>query len=162
MLNQEIVRRYLSYDEHTGQLTWIKKPSKKTIINSRAGNNNKSGYRTITLFNKKYPEHHIVWLWWYGKLPEEHIDHINHIRDDNRVSNLREVSIGENARNRTKRNSKVNEVGIWFCKRRKRYIAEITFKGKKVFQRSYEDVEEAIQARETKALELGFHENHGN
>lgn len=164
MINQEYVKQYLDYNPNTGELTWIKKPSKKTVLGTRAGSLcSTSGYRRIRLNNKFYVEHRIIWLWVYGHFPKEHIDHINHVRDDNRLSNLREVTIAENARNRTKhQNTKVGEVGIWYCKRRKRYIAEIKLNQKKVYQRSFKNVEEAIQARRAKALELGFHENHGD
>lgn len=160
-MKQIILQEYLSYNPITGHLTWIKKPSKKTVLNSRAGSKTKSGYRVIQLFGKTYQEHHVIWCLCNGYMPKEQIDHINHIRDDNRISNLREVTIAENARNRTKRDSRVNEVGIWWCRNRRKYIAEITHQGKKVFQYSFDDIEEAIQARKAKAKELGFHDNHG-
>lgn len=162
MINQDKLKEYLHYNEETGELTWIKKPSKKVLPNSRAGSLTKSGYRHIIFDNKKYPEHRLIWFYVHGKFPDGQIDHINHIRDDNRLCNLREVSHSENARNRTKnKSSRVQEVGIWYCKRRKRYIAEITLNQKKVYQRSFENIDDAIQARKQKAKELGFHDNHG-
>lgn len=162
MVNQAVLKEYFSYDKDTGILTWIKKPSKKIVLNSRAGSLNKLGYRTVYFMGKSYQEHRLIWEWYYGYTPIEQIDHINHIRDDNRIDNLREVSIAENARNRTRRDSRVDEAGIWWCKRRKRYIAEIKFNGKKVYQKSFTDIEQAIKERKAKSLELGFHENHGN
>ena len=163
MLNQSILKEYFSYNEHTGELTWIKKPSKKIVINTRAGSDNtKTGYRTIYFMGKNYQEHRLIWEWYYGYTPTHQIDHINHIRNDNRISNLRQVTIAENARNRTRRDSRVDESGIWWCKRRKRYIAEIKLSGKKVYQKSFTDIEQAIQERKEKSIELGFHENHGD
>lgn len=162
MLSQELVKEYLDYDETTGHLTWIKKPSKKIYINSRAGSLHKSGYRQIYFMGKTYPEHRLIWLWVYGVMPTHEIDHINHIRDDNRLCNLREVTRAENSRNRTRQRTRIDEAGIWWCKRRKRYIAEITFNQKKVFQRSFVSIDEAISQRKAKLLELGFHENHGD
>ena len=94
-------------------------------------------------------------------MPKHEINYINQIRDDNRISNLRQVTRSENQRNKTRKDSRVDEVGIWWCRRRKRYIAEITLNGKKVYQKSFKDIDEAIQQRKAKALELGFHENHG-
>lgn len=162
MLTQNKLKEYLYYEPNTGHFTWLKKPSKKTVIGSRAGTLRKDGYRNLMFMGKNYPEHHLVWLYEHGKLPKEQLDHINHIRDDNRISNLREVSISENSRNRTRRTGRVDEAGIWWCKRRKRYIAEITLNQKKVFQRSFVDVNEAISQRQAKLLELGFHHNHGD
>lgn len=158
---QETWREYLDYDPNTGHLTWIKKPNKRVLIGNRAGNLRKDGYRAIYFKSKAYQEHHVVWCWYYGDYPPEQLDHINHVRDDNRISNLRAVTKAENARNRTRRESRVNEVGVWWCRKRYKYVAEITVQGKKVFQRTYDDIETAIQERKAKAIELGFHENHG-
>lgn len=163
MISHDVVKEYLDYDEITGHLTWIKKPSKKTMLNSRAGSSHKSsGYRQVYFMGKTYPEHRLIWFWVYGEYPEHEIDHINHIRDDNRLCNLRQVTHAQNCRNRTRQRTRIDEAGIWYCRRRKRYIAEITFNQKKIFQRSFDDIDEAISQRKAKLLELGFHENHGD
>lgn len=158
---QETLKEFLSYDPNTGELTWIKKPSKKTVLNSRAGGSSVEGYRSFTFKGKKYPEHHIVWCWVYGFYPEHQLDHINQVRDDNRIINLREVTKSENARNRARGESQLDEAGIWYCQRRQRYVAEITLNGKKVYQKTFIDIDQAIEERRAKAIELGFHENHG-
>lgn len=161
---QTQLREYLSYDENTGELVWIKKPSKKTVLNSRAGSLvTTTGYRSIHIFGKSYPEHHIIWCWYYGYYPTKQIDHIDQIRDNNRIKNLREVTQAVNSRNRSRRrNTRVEEAGIWFNRRTRRYVAEITLNQKKVYQRSFENVEDAITSRKAKLIELGFHENHGS
>lgn len=169
MLNKEqvtqvLLKEYLNYNPTTGELTWIKKPSKRANIGQRAGSLiPKSGYRSINLFGRSYPEHHVVWCWYYGYWSKKFIDHIDHVRNNNRIQNLREVTALENAQNKRKlENTKVGEAGIWYNKRRHRYVAEITVKGKKVFQQSFVNVEDAITARRAKLTELGFHVNHGN
>jgi len=165
-LTQAILREYLAYDAKTGFLTWIKKLSNKVNIKARAGSYiTKSGYRTLQLFGKTYPEHHVIWCWVHGYWPPNQVDHIDHNRANNALSNLREVTIAENAQNRTaRRNTTVREAGIWFCRRRDRYISEITMNGKKVFQRTYQakDLDRAIRERKYKLIELGFHVNHGS
>jgi len=65
-----------------------------------AGTQNSRGYRQINFNHRLYVEHHLVWLWFTGKLPKE-LDHINHIRDDNSIHNLREVTRLENQQNQS-------------------------------------------------------------
>lgn len=161
VLNHQTLLEYLKYNETKGEFTWIKRPNKNIHLHTRAGTKNSAGYRVISLFGKRYLEHRLAWFYVHGEMPEHEIDHINQIRDDNRISNLRQVTRSENQRNKTRKDSRVDEVGIWWCRRRKRYIAEITLNGKKVYQKSFKDIDEAIQQRKAKALELGFHDNHG-
>ncbi|MPX15391.1 HNH endonuclease signature motif containing protein [Moraxella catarrhalis] len=160
-LTHELLTSYLKYNETKGEFTWIKRPNKNIHLHTRAGTKNSAGYRVISLFGKRYLEHRLAWFYVHGEMPKHEIDHINQIRDDNRISNLRQVTRSENQRNKTRKDSRVDEIGIWWCRRRKRYIAEITLNGKKVYQKSFKDIDEAIQQRKAKALELGFHENHG-
>lgn len=159
--NFDFLFEYLRYNETKGEFTWIKRPNKNIHLHTRAGTKNSAGYRVISLFGKRYPEHRLAWFFVHGEMPKHEIDHINQIRDDNRISNLRQVTRSENQRNKTRKDSRVDEIGIWWCRRRKRYIAEISLNGKKVYQKSFTDIDEAISARKAKALELGFHENHG-
>ncbi len=159
--SQELLLEYLAYDPNTGHLTWIKKAGNSTVLNSRAGSTSKSGYRRLMFKGKQYQEHHVIWCMVHGYFPPEQLDHDDQVRDNNRISNLIEVTQSENSRNRARRNTSIDEAGIWYCKRRRRYIAEITFEGKKVFQKSYQDIEQAIEERQAKLKEYGFNENHG-
>ena len=164
-LTQDLIAKVLKYDALSGTLIWISNlHSKRAIPNSRAGSLVKStGYRNISLFGRTYLEHQLIWFICNGVWPSGQIDHINQIRDDNRIVNLRDVSKADNARNRSRNpNSKLGEHGIWFNQRTNKYVAEITLNGKKVYQKSFDDIDEAIEARKAKSLELGFHENHGS
>lgn len=164
-LTQELISKVLKYDPISGTLIWISNlHSKRAIPNSRAGSLVKTtGYRSITLFGYSYLEHHLIWFIYHGVWPSGQIDHINQIRDDNRISNLREVSKSENARNRKRRSQTVTgEHGIWYNRRTHKYVAEITLHGKKVYQKSFDDPDEAVRARKEQSLKLGFHENHGS
>ena len=165
-LTQAILHEYLAYDINTGFLTWVKKLSNKVNVNARAGSYNPTqGYRVLQLFGRSYPEHHVIWCWVNGHWPEHQIDHIDHNRANNAIANLREVTIAQNAQNRTaRRNTVVREAGIWFCRKRQRYVSEITMHGEKVFQKTYQtkDIERAISERKQKLSELGFHANHGS
>lgn len=164
-LTQELIAKVLKYDALSGTLIWISNlHSKRVVPNSRAGSLVKStGYRNISLFGRTYLEHQLIWFICNGVWPKGQIDHINQIRDDNRIVNLRDVSKADNARNRSRNpNSKLGEHGIWFNMRTNKYVAEITLNGKKVYQKSFDDIDVAINERRIKSLELGFHTNHGS
>jgi hypothetical protein len=89
----ELVRRSVTLDPETGILT-------RVDSGERAGCFHRlSGYRRVSIGNKKYSEHRIVWLLFTGTWPPM-LDHINCDRTDNRPSNLRAASVAENARNR--------------------------------------------------------------
>lgn len=68
----------------------------------RAGSALNTGYREIQYKNQRWLEHRLAWYLTYGNLPIKHIDHINGIKDDNRIENLRDVSSSVNLRNQRK------------------------------------------------------------
>lgn len=65
---------------------------------SEVGSPDGKGYRKVKLLGKNYLQHQIIFLMHYGYRPKI-VDHINQIRDDNRIENLREATPSENVRN---------------------------------------------------------------
>lgn len=162
MLTQVELKDLLHYDPDTGEFYWLKKVLKDTVKIKRAGSKYKSGYRFIKIGKKYYPEHRLVWLYVYGNFPDKDIDHINHIKDDNRLCNLREVTHAQNMKNLPlAKNNSSGVSGIYWCKTKGKYISQIKLNGKRIYQRSFHDINEAISQRKAKLLELGFHPNHG-
>ena len=96
-LTQEEVRRLLDYDPETGELRW--KEWKKGRKMDVAVGATSYGYLVIRINGRLYRNHRVIWLWYYGYFPENEIDHINRVKSDNRLSNLREVSHTCNSRN---------------------------------------------------------------
>lgn len=110
--------------------------------------------------------HRIVWALYTGKWPDGEIDHINHDRADNRISNLRDISKKENAKNKIMRSdnasgvcgvSKIIERGHW----RGYWQAGIGIDGKRLHLGRFTNFDDAINARKTAERQYGFHENHG-
>lgn len=164
-LTPQLLRSVLEYDPNTGHLIWIGKfHNKGIVLGSRAGSLVPStGYRSITIFGKSYPEHILIWFIYYGKWPEGQIDHEDQVRDHNWISNLRDITFKQNMRNKAAlRDTVTGHQGVWYNKRRNRYVAEITMNGKKVYQKSFVTAAEAVEARRKKLIELGFSENHGS
>lgn len=103
-----------------------------TVINKygkKVGFKVKNGYRHIVVNYKQILEHRFIWEAFNGEIPEKtEIDHINTIRDDNRLCNLRLVSSSENKRNpktleRYKESNK-GKLTEQCIEARKKYIAE--------------------------------------
>jgi hypothetical protein len=88
MLTQEYLKAHLHYNPETGNFTRIK-ANGTAHIGDVAGNLSSTGYIYISLNNKSYRAHRLVWLYLHGAFPEQLIDHINGVKHDNRLANLR-------------------------------------------------------------------------
>jgi hypothetical protein len=101
----------------------------------------------------EYQYHHIVWLLVYGEHPKE-LDHIDGDPSNNRVSNLRAATKGQNARNRrVLSRSKLGVKGV-FQTRFGTYKAVIGVDGQKKWLGTFKTVEEAHAAYRAAAKEL--------
>lgn len=98
-ITQAYVKTILSYDEQTGVFVWLRPTSQKIKAGQVAGTRDKNGYVRVKLNGKKYQAHRLAWLYVHGYFPPEDTDHINRVRDDNRIANLRPATRSENKRN---------------------------------------------------------------
>jgi len=143
----EQLQQYLSYNPDTGVFTW-----KRSTRGRRAGDiagTNHNGYLVIYLEGKRYALHRVAWLFITGAWPQQEIDHINGIRNDNRASNLRDVSHAENlqgARTLSPRN-KTGHTGVSWSKQKNCYTATIMRNGKAKFLGCFDKLEDAVAAR---------------
>lgn len=122
----------------------------------------KKGYKVGALFNKNYKSHRIIWFMIYGCWPE-HVDHINGIKSDNRISNLRNVSNLENHRNMgLQKNNKTGVSGVDYCKEEKVYRARIRNEGREIILGYYQNLKDAKNARKLAEIKYKYHKNHGD
>ncbi|EBY0956393.1 HNH endonuclease, partial [Salmonella enterica subsp. enterica serovar Kentucky] len=125
-LTPEMVLSVVDYNPSSGDFHWRwRQGRERTTLtwNSRfafkkCSSINSDGYLMIMINGKAYPAHRLAWLIVYGTMPDGFIDHINRVRTDNRISNLRLVTHSENMQNRKiQKNNKSGYRGVsWDAK----------------------------------------------
>lgn len=158
-LTAERLRELLDYDPLTGIFKWKKRTGSRSVVGAVAGNSSRAGYVDMKVDGERNYAHRLAWLYVHGIRPEGVIDHMNGIRSDNRIANLRDVSLSVNAQNSINghKDSKYSQLlGVTFCKRRQRYIAQIRATGNTGMKYigSFRTPEEAHQAYLARKLEI--------
>lgn len=138
------VMEQLSYDPETGELRW-KVPSCNSVkAGNVAGALAPDGYRCIKLGPKIFGAHRLAWFIVHGEWPDGEIDHINGIRDDNRIANLRDISRQGNVHNRRKSWSASGYLGV--SRNHGRWRASISVNGRTITIGNFGTPEEAHAA----------------
>jgi hypothetical protein len=142
----EVLRELLDYNPESGVITWKVSPSKVVKAGSIAGRVHISGYRIICYKRKMYQASRIAYALHYGFDPHpDEIDHINRVRDDNRIDNLRLSNRSDNCKNRGEYCRR--GAGVSYANREKRWIAYINKKGMHYCLGYFKTYEEARAAR---------------
>lgn len=132
-------------------------------IGSAAGHiRNIDGYIGITVDRRTHLAHRLAWIYVYGIEPEDEIDHINGVRSDNRIFNLRLASKSNNMCNATIPKHNTSGVkGVSYCSFTNKWRGEVVV-NKRVAMRRFNSIEEAeLWVRQKrKELHREFH-NHG-
>jgi len=165
-LTQASIKDFMNYDALTGLCTYAKDYRAFHKKNSRKagdiiGRIDYYGYVIASFYGKQYRLHRLIMLWLNGSLPDE-VDHINGVRSDNRLCNIRNVNSIDNARNHELAvNNKSGITGVHFCSKVGKWRAGIRYNGKDIFLGQYYIIEEAANARRAAEVEYGYHANHG-
>lgn len=121
-----------------------------------------TGRCTITINKRCISLSRLAWYAMYRYWPIN-VDHINGIRHDNRLENLREVTPSENQHNRRLSGANTSGIsGVHYYAARKTWKAGITINSKFIHLGSFKTKEEAVKARKDAELKYGFHQNHGS
>ena len=177
----EDLRKLLDYDPETGKLTWRARGPEwfedgAYSAQRRANRWNATyagkaafthfddeGYHRGAVLNVMLKAHRVIWALHYGEWPKAQVDHINGVRHDNRLENLRGATNQVNCRNM--RRSAANTSGRTGVRRRSdnaRWGAWINDqRGKKKSLGCFDTFEEACAAREAAERRYGYHKNHG-
>lgn len=175
----EVLISLIEYDSKAGALFWkvrttntfcgkVKKNQQEcdkwNYMNAgrRVGSVDRRGYRNVYVSGYCFREHRVAWAIYYGSWPNGQIDHINGVRDDNRISNLRCVTSHENSRNQKRKTTNRSGVtGVRRSRTRGRWIAEIWHNWKPIHLGTFDSIDDAIKARKNAEKMYNFHKNHG-
>ncbi|ASK88496.1 HNH endonuclease signature motif containing protein [Sphingorhabdus sp. SMR4y] len=122
----------------------------------------KSGYRHGRVNRKKVYAHRAAWEIFHGSPPENQIDHINGVRNDNRIANLRDVTCSQNLQNAKLRTSNSSGcTGVSFNGQLQKWETYIIVDSKQIRLGMFADFDDAVAARKKAERVHGFHPNHG-
>ena len=150
------LRELVDYDPLTGILKWRWRynlhPQAVTWNKRNAGNvagqRDTKGYLFVSIYKISYRAHRLAWAHYYGEWPSLDIDHINRVKDDNRICNLRLATVAQNGLNvgLTKRNTS-GVRGVFWHKGANKWQAGICYLGQEIYLGLYVKLEDAIKRR---------------
>lgn len=152
LLTAERAREIFSYDPMTGQVRRRITLGRRMKAGALVGSPSSSGYLQLGYEYKKFQLHRVIWLYVYGTWPTHFIDHINGVRDDNRLANLREADDAQNAANSAPKYGRPFKGVIRHSRRR--WTAQIHHAGQNIYLGSFKSPEDASAAYASKAREL--------
>lgn len=155
----------LDYDPETGKFTWLVSPAIAVKAGSLAGSQHSKGYWHIRVKGRLTYAHHLAWNTLHPEdllKPGEEIDHINHIRDDNRAVNLEKKKHLANGRNKSMASNNTSGVtGVYLHKQTGKWRAMIRVNDALQHLGLFERFSDAVSARKAAEVAAGFHQNHG-
>lgn len=120
-------------------------------VGVEAGAYHPNGYRKVTINGKVLLIHRIIYFLKNDHCPK-YIDHINQIKDDNRIENLRGCTNQENQRNTgIRKDNKSGFKGVSWYKSSNKWRAKITVSGKIIHLGYFNTAKEASEAYEEHA-----------
>lgn len=130
---RERIQASFRYEPETGAIIRIARGGGSAKVGESAVSGpNKGGYLLVSCGGELFYAHRVAWLLAHGVAPEGQIDHINGNRQDNRLSNLRDVSNRLNSHNRRPFGGRY-VIGVCWDKRKRKWRAGITHHGKEHF-----------------------------
>jgi hypothetical protein len=151
-LTSEALKTLLEYDPETGQFA-RKMARGRRPYSGHAGSVNSDGYVQIFLMGRIHKAHRLAWLYVYGEWPSGQIDHIDGVRTNNRISNLRVATNQQNSANR--RRAKNNTSGFKGVSRyasMAKWHAQIWVNGRPINLGFFDDIDNARDAYASAAL----------
>jgi len=158
----------------------IEYPTKREILNNcsidfdsgivlskftgrRIGYLDKDGYEVVNVMKREFRSHKLIMIASGADVAGCEVDHINGVRNDNRIVNIRVVSKKENAKNkRLRSNNKTGLHGVSWIPTLGKWRARINMGNKQSKSLGcFFSFLDAVCARKSAEIEFGYHINHG-
>ena len=152
--SRERLIELFEYNQKEGALYWRQRHNSQIDICKPAGWLQQNGYHGIRADGASYKRHRIVWCYFNGDPGELEIDHINGIKNDDRIENLRLATRSQNQYNRPPiRTNKTGYKGV--SRHHRKWRAQITdSNGRNALIGSFDTPEEAAAAYAQASLNL--------
>lgn len=145
------------FDYQHGELIRKVSTAGNVRVGDAAGTLDVDGYYRTMVDGKRYRTHCLIWLWHYGYMPENQIDHINHNRGYNYIENLREVTQTCNNRNTgNPKNNSSGVKGVCWDESRDKWVARIKVSSKLHYLGHHTNFSEAVCHRLAAEQALGW------
>ena len=156
--NPEAIKQLFFYRD--GNLYWKRQINTRTKIGMKAGYLVGGGDRTniprfkVKYDGKMYRVHRLIYLMHHNVLPKV-IDHIDGNPHNNRIENLREASLAQNAWNmKLSKRNKSGVKGVLWDKSKNRWYARCMANGKDHHVGYFKEIEDARMAVEKFRAEI--------
>ena len=149
MITQERLKELCYYDLETGIFTWLVLRRGSAKAGDIAGSKHPDGYWQLRIDGKRYLAHRLAWLYVYGVLPKNYIDHKDHDMINNKITNLRDVTKAGNNQNQIKamsNNQSTGLLGAHYHKKNNKYTSCISVNYKQIHLGCFDTAEEAHSA----------------
>lgn len=144
----------LEYDPTSGVFTWKPRINlNKSLWNKPAGTHDHLGYLRIKVDNVQYLAHRLAYVIMTGNEPPEKLDHKDNNPSNCAWDNIRVATSSQNSSNVKTRSD--NELGVKNIRKKGENSYQVRVgKNGKSYSKTLKSLEEAIEWRDTKLLEL--------
>jgi hypothetical protein len=159
MVTRQILLRVFDIDWDAGRFFWKEPPwNHPRLLGTEAGcarpTHNEKYYWVIKV-GKAHRRGRLMFLAAHGRWPEPCLDHIDGDSLNDRLNNIREATVTENAWNHKRRSRRIPlPMGVRLNNKSGRYSARISVHGKQIHLGAYDTPEQAAEAYQTKRGEF--------